>query len=400
MARFAEYEVLYSDESSFAEVSTSYSALIPCLEVSGLNLTQERSVTDGAMQSRMNVRAPGYAGVREGEFTLRCPLGGHGTTTAGALTADWLHDLLSDALGGGDATTIGDAIDSASTTTSLGITGGTITRGSVVRVGASGDTRSEGRAAVIADGSKGLLTALPTGPNSGDVVYAALMAYPTESLGTTKRFCIGHKPSGAQWHVRGCHAKAARLMFPIGGLPEVELTYHAAYWVRDAVSIPSGTTRGATPRQAPIAGQDIYYQTVGTTTRAVLSATEVSLNLEMQLGIHRTTGATAQFQVITGYERGPITASLDITLQDWVTAYETFWDLDGGDSVYKHILFESCRTDGRAVGFYLPKCYAAGPRPTREAVNDTIGVRIRLEAIEGPDTTSDLTRSAVRIWRA
>jgi hypothetical protein len=406
MGRFDVLEVLANDEGSFGEnandpSSNTFSTRLPVLEATFTPLN-ERGMSDETLQSRLHERLPGYQGPREGELTLRMPFAGHGLTAAGSLTANWIYDLLRKALGGGDAASVGDLDEGSGTVSQLKVTGGTFTDGTIVRVGANGDGRGGGHAAVIdayASPNLDLLTDIPVAANAGDVIYASMVAHADENLGVSQRFLVGFNTTGAQWHAMGCNAKAMTLNFPIGGLPEVEITYHVAYWDRSAVVIPSGT---ALPlhKSAAITGNDLYYQTVATSTRGTLQVTELTLDVNMELVVKRTTGGAGLYQVVTGYEQGPIRPELSITVQDWESSFETLWDTDGSDSVLKHVLFESTRQDGRTVGFYLPEVYSIGPRPTFADAESILAVQARFAATEGPDTTNDLTRSNLRLFMA
>ena len=406
MALINVLEVSVEDESSFAEnasdpSSNTYTTRLPVLSVEP-SLTQERGESDGSLQTFLHRMRPGYLGPREGEIVLRVPWTGHITTAAGALTSNWLHALLGDGLGGSDATQVGDTAETGSTASNLVITGGTLSNGGVVRVGAIGDGRAEGHAAVIdtySTPNAALLTDLPAAPNNGDVVYAALMSWLNETLGTSKRFLIGYPETGAQWHAMGCQLKGLGFTLAQGGLPELELTYQVAYWDRAAETIPSGDALESFATAA-LTGNSLFYQDQGTSTRVLKSVTEINVSMAYELAIKRTTGGSAQYQTITGYERGPVKTTVDFLVQDWESDHETLFDTDGPDTTLKHLLFEGQRADGRSIGFYCPELYPVAERPQYDDANGITGVRATLMSTQAADVAPTLQNTQMALWQA
>ena len=416
---FQVQELRYRTETSFCENindlnSNTYAARLPLQGLPTVTLTQPR-IADESMVNALHQRYPGYAGVREGELEFTVFATGHVTSTAsGALTSShWLYTLLSKGLGGGNTGDTGTDIDTGAGTPDADTiyttaNPGDFAAGSILRVGSKGDGRGDGQAAAVSTVSSQtveLLTALPGSAADEDVVYAALVAYPasvghTDLGGTTASlaFIASNLDTGAQWHLLGCELMGLSLNLSIGSPPTLTFRYKVAWWARDADTTPSAVAL-ATQNTGPWAGGGLFYQTVGTTTRATIAAHSLSLSLDLGLVEHRTNDGAADYQTITGYTRTHTRASLTIS-QLYDTAPETLWDSDGPNTTYKHILCASGTTDGKVFGFYLPKCFIDGNRPSREDVNGLTGVSHTLVATEGPTTTSDLTKSPVRFFIA
>lgn len=399
-------ELHVADEGSFCEnensvTSNSFTSRIPIIEEPSLSLTQQR-VSDSSIQSRQNESRPGFLTIREGTFSFVTHFPGHNTSPTGNLTATWAYTLLKDGLGGGtdgmDGTTIASATDADSfvaTSAASWVAGG------IARVGAVGDARGQGRPFVVSTVNTGTgaveaLTALPATPDAADVVYGALVAYPTENPTATKRFLYGKTGTGEQVYMLGCQLAGVEFSFPIGGLPTIRWTYQVATWERAADTVPSAITLD-TANTAPVAGGALYYQTVGTTTWNTIAAAEASLSIDLGLAIKRTVGG-GTYRSITGYQRTRCKPRLTIRLQEWDSAYETLFLADGSSTTHKHVMLQSCTTGGRSVGFYCPRVFPVGNHPLPENVNEIVGTSIEFEAREGTVTDSDLTRSVIRFF--
>jgi len=412
MAVFNVREIAFGAESSFAENAGSLSSntwdkRIPATSVN-FSLEQTRG-NDGSINNRANETRPGYRSPRSATVEITMPWAGYGAVTNGSLTQTWQQDLLSDALGGGNTAQVGGTVDTSSTATSLEYAGGeTVVAGGIVRVGALGDARGGGSAAVVnAVGAPAtLFTALPANPNNGDALYATQIAYPDESVdaGTlTKRWLLGWNSttdSGAQWHVVGCQASAISVDIPLdgSGTPTMTLTYRGAYWGRSATTVPSALTLENCDTAVATSGK-LWYQDVGTTTHNTLNPSRLSLTVELDLFDKTGPGSGTQqpFQRINGYVRGRCIPTLVMTVP-WATAYETLFDTDGSGTTHKHILYQSGTTDGRIVGFYMPRAFITGARPTFTDSNGILYAEVTFVGREGTTTTNALTRSAIRFF--
>ena len=401
-------ELLYSAEVSFcvnaeAASSNTWSDKLPVKSMT-VELSGER-VTDTSLRSRSDEENLGHVGTREwsADFTFYWP--GHLAATTGALTETWLQDMISDGLGGGNTTQGGTTANAGThTTTSVGLTGGTATVGCLMRFGAKGDARGDGQASVISAYSGGtatLLCALPAAPTSTDVIYATMAAYHDESTLTTlgtKRFCVAHVVTGAQYHLMGGQLAGVSISMPIAqnGLPEITLRYRGAYWQRQATTTPNSATLRAN-YCAPIAGGSVFVNDVGTSTRAVLTPSSMDLAIDLGLEPIPGPGGNGSLQYITGWVRTIVRPKLRMTIP-WVTDYETWWDTSNASIAYKHILATLNVDNGvRSVAFYMPRCFPSGKRPSQPVEsNRQVYVPVEFTGVRGATTTNALTESSIR----
>lgn len=408
---FATREIHYGDETSFAENANSpstntFSHRMTVLSIDSGPPDQDRQ-TDGSLMSRQNDSRPGFLGAKGGgtfEFTTYWP--GYGATTAsGALAETWFQDLLGDGLGGSDVTEVGGAITACSDATYFTYSASgsplAIAHGAI-RVGTKGDGRNDGQFLIPAsvDGSRNvtLLTAAGAAVSTADTMYAAQIAYPIETLGNSKRFYFGWTTTGAQYQFMGCHLDGLTFNFPFGALPTVKWRYRYAYWARDARPVPS-TSSMDTLDVAPVAGGSVFFQTLGTATRATISPSEITLSLDMGLA-EQAGPSTGTYQYISGYSRLRCVPTLSL-LVPWSTTYEgAAYTTDGNSTTDKHILVSLSCGDGTAVGFYMPNAYPVGPLPTYEEYNGLLYQRLTFRGREHTTVTNDRTRACIRFFSA
>ena len=402
MGVFTTKEVMENDESSFCENaealgSLTYGDSLP-VEEATFTFNQER-IADRTRQNRQNERRPGYLGERTCEVSLTFPWYGHNTAATGALASTDLYELVQKGLGGtltsGAGTTVGASPGAADLDA-------TVVDHGIYIIGSKGDGGGDGQA-VWANGTDGTLhTACPAAPSQSDVVYGTLLAYPTENPTTTKRFALGFADGGIQHHALGCQLSSLNVNIPIGGKPTITLTYQGAYWggSSETVAVPSANSLELS-NWAPVAGGQMFHQTAGTTTHATINPSAINLNIDLGLSpVRGASGSVGTYQVTTGWQRTMAKASLSVTVPwaDYETFFRTHAD-ETADSEHKTIMFNNCPTAGRAVGFCLPRCYAAGQSPSNlENVEDQQYVTVNYEAREHTTTTSDLTRAPFRLF--
>jgi hypothetical protein len=397
---FALQEIAVADESGFAPNTTTWTTRFPTLEPPQVSLNQTR-ITDTSLRSRMNEESLSHIGAQDCSISFKTYNSGHGTATTGALSATWQYNLLKDGLGGGSATQVGGTVNVATSATQFSTTGVTTATGSIIRVGAKGDGRADGQAAVVnVAATATMLTALPATPQAADVIYATLMAYHDESVSqtlTTKRFLVSHIDTGAQYALHGCQLANVSFEYPIGGMPTITWTYQGAWWQRVADTTPSARSLEA-HNCAPIAGGRMFKQTFGTATAAVLEPASVSLSLDMGLQPKPGPGGVSNYQSIIGWSRSMVKPSLTVQVP-WSTAYETTWLLANASYTYEHILFNFHGADTTNGGFYLPRVFQKGQRPSYPVeVNGQNYVSVTYQGTESTTTTNELTRSAIRFF--
>jgi hypothetical protein len=410
---FTLHELLYASEATYAEnvtapSSNTWTKKLPILSWDSDPPTQERG-TDGSIQSRSNESRPGFKLGRPGgeiAFTTLWP--GHASTTAGALTENWFQDLLSDGLGGSDATQVGGAsfISAVTSATQFAQTGGTLVAGGIIRIGIKGDTRGDGQAVVVSDASTvTLMTATAAQVSTADTIYAAMLAYPreTSNVSVSKRFLIGWTDTGAQYHYMGCHLSGLTVTIPMDGsaLPTIQWRYQYAYWDKATVAIPYTSLALEEAEAAPFAGGSVFFNTYGTATRAVVNPLELQLTLDIANAVEYAPYAgQAADQTVRAIHRLRCVPTLSMVVR-WSTDYDALFTSDGPDTTHKHCLVTCNTTDGRSVGFYLPRIYLLGGKPS---IMEHSGLTCQRVTFRGRESalqpSTDLGRAAIKFFTA
>ena len=401
------YELLYDDEGSFKENaqspgSNTYSKRVPVIGIPTMSLTQTRA-DDQTVQSRRNDSRPGFLGLRGGTISFKTLFPGlMSDPGASTVSETWTGDLLGDGLGGSSVADDGGTVQSATDADTFVTTGATLTPGNGIAVGVKNDGRCDGQIGVISTWSGGntqLLTALPATPNASDAVRICHALYPTEAEPTvTKRFLCGYTATGAQYHAMGCQLASVTLNLPVesGDLPTIDWVYNVAYWARSTVSIPSAVALPNTDTGV-IAGGQFYAQTFGTATRATRAISSLSVSLDMGLIADRGPAASQEpYGNVRGWYRTRVVPTVTYT-RAFETTAESDFDADGSSSTHEHFLWQSNATAGRRVAIYMPRLYRVGDKPT---VTDQGGLLFQSEmwrGCESTDTTSELTRSCIRV---
>jgi hypothetical protein len=405
-------ECLYSAESSFCENAESAASNTWTNKIAfdGYTLsTNQDRIRDGSHVSRMNDEGLSHIGPRDAALEFTTPLPGHFTTTAGSLTATWVHDLLSDALGGGKTDFAGTTVSAASSASSITYTStSNLATGHIVRIGAKGDGRCDGQAGVVNSAASPVthLTAFPGTPNAADVIYGTQLVYPDEStahtLGT-KRFMAGWTSSpttGQQYHLMGGQLATLQFSFPLQtpSPPTVSFGYRFAYYQRAAMTIPHTSLTRENNYYAPCMGGSVFLADFATATRTTVQPASIDLTIDLGLEPIYGPGGAGIYQQIIGWVRTASKPTVTMVLP-WATTYETLFDTANASYTYKHLLFTGNVIDGRSVGFYLPRCMLVGNRPSQPTlINGQTYVTVQFVGVESTTTTTELTRSAWRLF--
>lgn len=360
---------------------------------------------DLSYQSRLWKSAAGFNLGRAGTLEIDFYAGGAGADTAtGALPTPPHYKLLRDGLGGGDATQVGGVAGATATTTSMPNATGTRVHGAISRVGVAKDARARGQAVVWGNPTTGTLVAMAGAPAAGDVIRAGLMVYPTETPGPTKRFLVGWTKTGMAYIAHGCQLAAIRRSMPANGIPMITFVYGVQYWRPIVVTVPTAEVMvGLTP--APSNGGSYVLAPLGQTTRSLIKAPEIEITINLGLqpitgpgGIDMHHGVTDWVRV-KGNRDEPagmlrLTAHFD-------AQFGEDWDADAGDANEYHMLAthspgEGGITEGRHIVDYWPLLRYMGERPSPFEWQGLTGTQLLFAMDEGPDETSELTRS---FWR-
>lgn len=395
---------LVADEASFCEFLASMGSLTWEKNFPTLDCTFEPihdRDPDGSAQARLAVQAPGHKGPRRCRVRFKTYFMGHITDPTGALVETWQQQLLGDGLGGNLVSQVGGVLSGVPTAISLPYTGATLVRGGVVRVGSKGDAGGDGQAAVVGTPTAtpaSLITALPAAPAAAAVLRPTQVAYHSEgaALGT-KRFCLLHSTSNAQFVAFGCQLSKVRWSTPVAGKATIDWEYEGAYWERNPRSFPDALALQSHDC-APVSGGSAFVNDFGTATRASKTITDLEVMLDLGLEPTPGIGGAGQYQWILGWTRTMARASLKFNAL-WDSSWESWWDTENPSLVYKHLLCTLHSGHGRAFGFYAPRVFPAGRRPSLPAeVNSQVYVPVEAGCTESTDVTTELTRSALRIW--
>ena len=403
-------QVLVQDESTIneyvnADGSLTWERALHVTDAS-VSLVQE-SVPDGGATSRQAQTRAGHKLGRTAELRITKYWAGHRTTTAGALTETEDQQLLGDGLGGNTVSQDGGTVASATDEDTFVTSGATFVAGGILVVGTPSDARGQGAAGVVSTFGAGtnvqLLNKLPATPASPDIVYAAMMAYHVEGASLiSKRFCVMHAFTGAQFVLYGCKLAGLEFSTPVGGKATITYIYKACYWKRVARTFPDALAETA-PECSPITGGSWWYNAIGTTTRdaaSLLSVAEMTMRIDLGLSPVYGGSLPGEYQFISNWTRTGFATSVDLDIP-WGTGPETFWDQENASATWGQLLFQNSTRDGARFGAYWPNLKRVGPRPGLPIqVNEQNYVRRSFVGDEGPDTTSDLTKSSVRLWAA
>lgn len=380
-------------------------AITAPVDVSGL----QHAMQDPARVTQyLQETTPGIPAIMGGSFTLTGYLCGHGSTTAGAVTASDLAAFLGWAVGANSVTfASGTTISGGASTVANLVTAasGTGAPGGLFRLGAKGDTDGDGQWNVIGTHTLTDLVPLfevPAAPANAAVVYSANNVYTVEDSTavaiTGGRFQI--LTANNQYICHGCHPTAVSLTAgKPGEVPMWSVTIGVSWFEPRADTFPDVTAL-TTHTPAPVAGGSLNLQTVGTATRAALSVRDFSVDI--QLGIAPLYGPDAPnaYARIVGARRTPskimVSMTVDAAAASTTPTYWTNW-LAG--SAY-HLLYSMSTGDGTATALYMPRVYYRGDRPTQTDLDGLNRVRLSFEAGTGPTATSALTQSALRIGMA
>lgn len=412
MAVFRTQSLEVASETSFAvnaanpSANTTWDYELPAENIV-FTMGQPR-IADVAMQDRQDVRGLSHPMARtcSVEFTTNLP--GHSSDPAGgALTATWAYQLLGYALGGlrsaGSGSTISGAASTASSINVASVAGWVA--GDFMAIGTNGDGRGGGQVVCLSaisatSGVAHLLTNAPAAPTtSGDTASRLLLVYHDETATLTPvRFRYMNSDTGAQYQAHGCQLAALKLSFPLDGNSPIKATwtYNGAYWNRSAVAFPNSTALEVA-YGVPCTAGSMFLADFATKTRTTKTPATLELELEMPLAATEGPGGAGDYQPITGWTRTMVSPVLTLQIP-WEAARETAWDLANQSYVYSHGLFTAHPIGGRRIAFYMPRMFDEGDRPSGVVnVNDLNYVTARWRGTESTDTTTALTRSAIRI---
>lgn len=406
MSLFSQQRIAFKDEVVFNEQGVeTMDFRLPVVDIR-FNLVGGRG-TSMARQSRLWNTDPGYLLPKSGGSIaidyLLC--GANVDTASGALVQTAQHKLISDALGGSDLTGLGGVAGAGASAISLPAATGTHPRGTIIRVGQAGDGRAEGQATVVGATPAALLTGLPGVPGAADKLRASLMAYFKETLGASKRFLLGwsHDPA-LQFLFTGCHCESLSIAFG-ADIAVITQVFRYAYWKKPTTPDLAAAMTMVDCEAHTNAGGSNFWQTRGTATRATEPESKAELTFNMGLQAKQGNVPGLNRCNITGWVRtrqqNAPAATLRI-LGEWAQTRLTEHGSDGKDTIHKHWLWTNSAgegttdTEGRHWSCYAPDLFPIDAPPSPEPWNDLPYEGSFYGLREGPDLTTDLSRS---FWR-
>lgn len=398
--------LLCADESSFGESSTTFDERVPIINpveeiTSGLD---QQMIESSRTLQYLNDDAHGFRGVYDVSFPIEMWVTGHGSTTAGAISATQLATNLGRWIGNSAATADGGTVATSPTDAdTFSLTSVTCADGGLMRIGAIGDSRGEGQFYRFDDASSPsdpiVLNALAGTPNEGDVVYAAEWIYPNENplaagtAVTTERYQVGTANQGYQIH--GCYCQSIDLVDwgPQGGPPRVRANMRGARWAVDTSFTFPDTTSVDTFAAAPVAGGSFFLNTVGTTNRSVYDIRDFQATIRLETYPVMGPGATDARQTIIGVRRGRCQLEFSIVLDREAQGTDTWgdvWNTSANSRSYYHMMYTLSAEDGTAVGLYCPKVEIIGSRPVQSNVQGLNRQQVFFRAVTGGTTDTAL----------
>ena len=399
----------YADESSFGENLSTWDARLPSLgrvDVSGL--TQPKQDID-IVRQRLNEGAQPLRGPMGGSVTLEFMLPGLGASQSGAVSSSDMATLLGLVVGAmaqsaASGTTVSSAADGDTITT---VASGTFTPGALCRVGAITDARGLGQPGVVSSHSGTtlqLLNALPGTPANGDVVYTGRNIYPQGSPSTAGDLTgirLGLKTANQQYICHGCYATSIEFTeLGPGKMPKVRVTFAVAWWEQVNATFPVATAM-QTHSGMVVAGGSLFYNAVGTATRATRTCRDFTLSIEMENVPLLGPGGASNFQSIVGARRVRQTAHVS-----WVEDAEaagtdtigSLWNTDENSITNRHALYNLNTRDGANAAFYFPNLVVEGARPVQFEQGGLNMMRWSFRADTAQSGSTDLERSSWRLY--
>lgn len=397
--------VLYNLETTWGEdVDTfgSRMAVIGRIDVSSLVHEQiERNVVQDRKQGGVR-RALGTFG---GDIKTSFHLCGHGATTLGAVTLQDMTNMLGRVFGtavvsAASGTTATGGTATAPTTTASG----TFASGALTRIGALGDGRGGGQIYAINNHTTTtltLLTALGGSPSNGDVVASGATIHSNESptaVATLPSYRFLFQTANKHYSCHGCFPKSVSISaLNAGELPTIEITWGVSRWKNVSTTFPSATAN-PTALPAPNSAGSCWYNSVGTATNALKAIR--SFSIDYTLGIQQidAINGAIQYQKTVSAVRVPDNIKVSLVVDAEDVSASPAEEVAFLAQTEKHALITLNPTDGKAVGFYFPNLIYAGNRPTQQDMDGLNRVTLEFTAHSAQSGTTDLERSAFRMY--
>jgi hypothetical protein len=363
---FKTRQLLHFRETTFAEYAESstptWTRALPFNEAT-VTLEQGRIPDAGAI-GFLSDALPGHHGPRRCTLRVTQYLEGLGAPGIGSITQTAQNILLEGAFGATKTNASGTQVATSSSASAFTLSSSTNwDDGTIGRMGDKTDTRGNGQAFVF-NGSTGSYVALPGTPSVADIVYGTEMLWMDDSVANpvSERFLVMHSTTGAQFLLVGCALSSVEFQWKHGEIPTVTMEWRGVHWRTVARTYPDALV-ASNHNCAPVTGGSLFINNAGTATRAIASASEV--NLSIDLGLEPVLGGapTGTFQDTTQWARTRRDTTVEIKIP-WATTYQTWFDTTNTSLTFKHLLWTANATGGVANGFYAPYLFPDGNRPS------------------------------------
>lgn len=329
----------------------------------------------------------------DAQFTIELELAGHGSTTAGSVTNTALGEILAWAIGARISSPASGTTCSA-TGTAVALTStasATFAIGEMFRCGAANDARGGGQWNNVASHVLTTLTgkmAFDAAPNNADVIYGAQTIYTVSSASqttlTSKRFRALTPDFQAVLH--GCFVKGYKLSGTNPGeVSHLTIDVGVSWAEPISTTFPdSASTAAWTYNPSVVAAGSVALQAYGTTTRAVVAARsvmiEVTAGISMEKGYNAANGAA----VYTGAKRTPDAIKVTaIIAHGGPSATPTYYAAWAATTPY-HMLLSLSIGVGQAVGIYFRRLIWTGKQPTQVGHDGLNAVALEFYASSDP----------------
>jgi len=394
--------ILYATESAFGETTTTTGTRLDI--VGAPDFTPSWPMIDpGILKQRPHEATQGILGPKGGTLSFEMLLTGLGGSSASAPPASALATLLGACFGQTTTSHSSSITCSGGTATALSASAATgITAGSLVRVGAKGDGRCDGQWVPVSTHAASTINALlavPTAPSGTDQVYCSRMIYESSTPGTMDTITglrFRFLSSRQQYVAHGCYLTGIEWMnVSPGEVPRVKLSFTMAWWEAVSATFPD-TTATDDYSGSPIAGGSFAWNAVGTATRVTESIRAFRWSTQLSQLQQFGPDGLNEYQTLVGCVRGPSMHTFEIEYDAEASGTNTqgaLFDDDANSRAARHFLYSMSIADGRSLGLYVRNAKFIDEYPIQRAVNGQWRKVVKLQAMTGPTTTSDLTMS-------
>lgn len=395
-------EICYEAEGSFAEdvdtVATFRLPTVGPVDVSGL--VHKKIDSDKTVQYRGEGNS-WILGTMEGSFKTKLYLVGHGATAVGAITISALETLLGLVFGNAVTTATSSTLTGGTASVATTADSGTLDAGDLTFIGTLGDTDGEGQCYAISGHSAQnltFLTDLRGSPQNGAVRYGGTTIYanssPTATTVSSVRMLL--QTANLQYLCHGCFPTAVAIAgLNPGEVPTIEITWAVAWWEYKAATFPSGVST-LTANPAANAAGSLFVNTVGTSTSAIRTYRDFTIEYTLGMETLRGPGGVNQYQDIVGCRRTPDAVKVSWTEDADAATTSPILPGFGTGTNKKHALLTLSTADGSRVAFYFPNLCISNV-PAQIADQNLNRLRVEAMAYTGATTTSELTRSQMRM---